>query len=89
MFQLTYTPMTYFVNLSIKGGKNAVVERNPDSKFELTKMAKEWLIDNIVDLTNCEYWEYGDTAQLAFKFDADRLNFAKWAISLKQKGKKG
>ncbi len=85
MFKITYTPMFYFASLSVKGGKYALVERNSDDKFELTKITREWLIDNIADPINCEYWEYGDSAQLAFKFDADRLNFVKWMSWLKEK----
>ena len=85
MFQLTFTPMNYFASVPVKGGKYALVERDSDDKFELTKMAREWLIDNIADPVYCEYWQYGDTAQLAFNFDADRLNFVKWLRELKEK----
>ncbi len=84
-YNVTYTPMVYFASVPIKGGKYALVERNSDDKFELTKMAREWLIDNIADSVYCEYWQYGDTAQLAFKFDADRLNFVKWVQYLREK----
>ncbi len=85
MFKITYTPMNYFANAPIKGGKNAIVERDSDDKFQLTKMAREWLYDNLTDSLDCEYWQYGDMAQLAFKFDIDRLNFVKWVSSLKKK----
>ena len=84
MFQITHTPMAYFANVPVKGGPNALVERDSDDKFQLTKMTREWLIDNLADPVYCEYWQYGDVAQLAFKFDADRLNFVKWASSLKR-----
>lgn len=82
---LTYTPMNYFASVPVKGGKNALVERDSDNKFQLTKLAREWLYDNLANLTDCEYWQYGDTAQLAFKFDADRLNFVKWMSWHKEK----
>ncbi len=84
--------MPYSANLSIKGGPNALVERDPTedraaAHFVLTAMAKEWLGQLY---SHVEFWEYGDQCQLFFEFDSDRLSFVKWSSTLnkKKKGKK-
>ncbi len=92
-FEPSYTPMAFSASLSVKGGPNALVQRDLEdraaSHFVLTLKAKAWLRANLTDFKDCEFWGYGDQAQLFFKLDNDRLNFVKWSSTLnKKKGKK-
>ena len=89
-FNTTYSQMNYSANLSIKGGPNAVVERDPTedraaAHFILTAKVKEWLRSNA---PYAEFCEFGDQAQLFFNSDEDRLNFVKWSSTLNRKKKK-